>query len=107
MKKRPELSGEHLAPTEASNDNDQNYRRDLPVQNLKSTSAACEPALDYTAEHIRALRTRLQLTRNIFAACLNISESTLQKWEYGEKRPKGAALRLISIIDRKGIDVLL
>ncbi len=77
------------------------------MQTLTSTSSACEPALDYTAEHIRALRTRLQLTRNIFAACLNISESTLQKWEYGEKRPKGAALRLISIIDRKGIDVLL
>jgi putative transcriptional regulator len=106
MTKRPGQSGAHPSSNEEATDN-QNYRRDQPVQNLKSTSAACEPALDYTAEHIRALRTRLQLTRNIFAACLNISESTLQKWEYGEKRPKGAALRLISIIDRKGIDVLL
>jgi putative transcriptional regulator len=106
MTKRPGQSGAHPSPNEEAKNN-QNYRRDQLVQNLKSTSAACEPALDYTAEHIRALRTRLQLTRNIFAACLNISESTLQKWEYGEKRPKGAALRLISIIDRKGIDVLL
>jgi putative transcriptional regulator len=77
-----------------------------PVKPLVSTSAVCGPASDYSAEHIKALRMRLQLTRNIFAACLNISESTLQKWEYGEKRPKGAALRLISLIDRKGIDVL-
>lgn len=82
------------------------YSTFTSTKSLTSTSPVCGPASDYSAEHIKALRLRLQLTRNIFAACLNISESTLQKWEYGEKRPKGAALRLISIIDRKGIDVL-
>jgi putative transcriptional regulator len=32
--------------------------------------------------------------------------STVQKWENGEKKPSGAALRLLSVIDRKGLEVL-
>jgi DNA-binding transcriptional regulator YiaG len=42
----------------------------------------------------------------VFAAYLNASISTVQKWEIGEKKPSGAAARLLSVIERKGLEVL-
>jgi len=30
----------------------------------------------------------------------------VQKWENGEKKPTGTALRLLSVIERRGLDVL-
>jgi putative transcriptional regulator len=37
---------------------------------------------------------------------LNISISTVQKWEIGEKNPSGIALKLLNIVERKGLEVL-
>ena len=34
------------------------------------------------------------------------SLSTVQKWEIGEKRPSGPSLKLLDVIERKGIDAL-
>ena len=42
----------------------------------------------------------------MFAAYLNTSVSTVQKWEIGEKKPSGPALRLLDIVDRKGVKAL-
>jgi putative transcriptional regulator len=33
--------------------------------------------------------------------------STVQKWEIGEKRPGGTALKLLDLIERKGLDAVL
>jgi len=37
---------------------------------------------------------------------LNTSISTVQKWEIGEKRPSGPSLKLLNVIQRKGIAAL-
>lgn len=64
------------------------------------------PPTQYSADEIRLLRERLHISQAVFAAYLNASLSTVQKWETGQKKPSGAALRLLSVIDRKGLDVL-
>jgi putative transcriptional regulator len=38
------------------------------------------------------------------ASILNTSLSTIQKWEIGDKRPAGPSLKLLSILDRKGLE---
>jgi len=38
---------------------------------------------------------------------LNTSLSTVQKWEIGEKHPSGPSLKLLNILDRKGIEALI
>jgi putative transcriptional regulator len=53
------------------------------------------------------LREKLRVSQGVFAAYLNASLSTVQKWENGEKKPSGAALRLLSVIERRGLDVLV
>ena len=75
-------------------------------QTLRDFEAQALPPPSYTADTIRSLRERLHISQGVFAAYLNASVSTVQKWENGEKKPSGAALRLLSVIDRKGLEVL-
>jgi len=55
---------------------------------------------------IRALREQTRMSQSVFARHLNTSLSTVQKWEAGEKRPSGVALKLLDVVSRHGMDVL-
>ena len=66
-----------------------------------------EPVSTYSAEQIRSLRERYCLSQAVMAAVLNTSLSTIQKWEIGDKHPAGPSLKLLSILDRKGLDALI
>jgi putative transcriptional regulator len=62
---------------------------------------------DLTPRQIRILRGRTKLSQAVFAAFLNTSVSTVQKWEIGDKKPSGPSLKLLNLIDQKGIDALI
>lgn len=34
---------------------------------------------------------------------LNVTSSLVSKWERGEKRPSGASLKLLSLVEKKGL----
>jgi putative transcriptional regulator len=57
-----------------------------------------------TADQIRALRERAGVSQAIFARHLNVTTNLVSKWERGEKRPGGPALKLLSIIKAKGLE---
>jgi putative transcriptional regulator len=61
----------------------------------------------YDSEKIRALRDHLQLSQSVLAAILNTSLSTVRKWEIGEKHPSGPSQKLLSLLDRKGLEAVL
>jgi putative transcriptional regulator len=46
------------------------------------------------------------MSQAVFAAVLNTSVSTVQKWEIVEKRPSGPSLKLLNVIERKGVKAL-
>ena len=62
---------------------------------------------EMTPGEIRALREREHVSQAVFAAVLNTSVSTVQKWEIGEKKPGGPSLKLLSLIEKKGLAVAL
>jgi putative transcriptional regulator len=64
------------------------------------------PVPNYTANQIASLRHKLGLSQAVFAAYLNVSDRAVKKWEQGEAKPTGATLKLLSIVDRKGLDVI-
>ncbi len=76
-------------------------------QTLRDFEALAVPPPTYSAAAIRHLRENFHVSQAVFAAYLNASVSTVQKWENGEKKPSGAALRLLSVIERKGLEVLV
>ena len=71
---------------------------------MESYNALCIPPVpEYTSEQIKSLRERYQISQSVLASVLNTSLSTIQKWEIGEKHPGGPSLKLLNILDRKGL----
>ena len=58
-------------------------------------------------QKIKALREAARLSQAVFAAVLNTSVSTVQKWEVGDKKPSGPSLKLLNLIERKGLEAVL
>lgn len=58
-------------------------------------------------EQIKALREKIHVSQAVFAAVLNTSLSTVQKWEAGAKKPSGPSLKLLNLIERKGLEAVL
>jgi putative transcriptional regulator len=65
------------------------------------------PVREYSGEAIRALRNRYQVSQAVLAAMLNTSLSTVRQWEIGDKRPSGPSMKLLNLLDRKGLQALL
>lgn len=55
---------------------------------------------------IKFLRMSLQVSQPVFARYLNTSESTVEKWESGAKRPSGMALKLLAVVKKHGLKAL-
>ncbi len=64
--------------------------------------ACLVPATPLQADEIKALREAQLVSQPIFASYLNVSTNLVSDSERGKKRPGGPALRLLSIIQRKG-----
>ena len=60
-----------------------------------------------TGARIRILRKRTKMSQAVFARCLNLTVGYVSQLERGTKRPTGAALALLNVIERKGIEALL
>jgi putative transcriptional regulator len=61
---------------------------------------------DLLPDDIRALREREKASQAVFASYLNVTTNLVSKWERGQKRPSGAALKLLSIVKAKGLEAL-
>jgi putative transcriptional regulator len=54
-------------------------------------------------EQIKALRIREHISQPVFARYLNVSKNLVSDWERGVKKPGGPALRLLTVIQHKGL----
>lgn len=57
-------------------------------------------------KEIKRIRESARVSQPVFARYLNTSESTVQKWEAGTKRPSGMALKLLAVVEKHGLKVL-
>lgn len=61
------------------------------------------PVRSLTPDEIRLLREREHVSQTVFAIYLNVSKGVISQWERGKKRPAGTSLKLLSLIDKKGL----
>lgn len=74
---------------------------------LREFDALCLPPVkEYTAIQIKRIRTKNHASQGVFAAYLNTSVSTVQKWEQGQKKPNGPSLKLLNLVAEKGLEIL-
>ena len=64
------------------------------------TSLACRIVDDPAAEHIVAIRKRMNLSRQRFADRFGLDVRAVQEWEQGRRVPDRAARVLLTVIDR-------
>lgn len=75
---------------------DKTTMRDFDEQCLSVTPT-------FTPKDIQRLREANKVSQPVFARYLNTSESTVEKWETGAKRPSGMALKLLAIVQKHGL----
>lgn len=63
-------------------------------------------APDFKPADIVRIRAKNNVSQPVFALYLNTSESTIEKWETGAKKPSGMAMRLLDVVKKHGIEVL-
>ena len=65
--------------------------------------ACLTPIRELKPEEIKAIREREHVSQTVFANYLNVTTSLVSKWERGEKKPSGASLKLLSLVEKKGL----
>ena len=80
----------------------------IDKRKMQEISSLClAPVPVYNGKKIRLLRKRYHLSQAVLAAVLNTSPSTVRQWEIGEKKPSGPSRKLLSVLDRKGLEALI
>jgi len=61
------------------------------------------PVRPLKPREIRALRLRDGASQAVFARYLNVTTGLVSQWERGEKHPRGASLKLLTIVAKNGL----
>ena len=73
-------------------------------QTMREFDDSClTPVEILSPDDIKSLRLREHLSQPVFARYLNVSRNLVSDWERGVKRPGGPALRLLTVIQKKGL----
>jgi putative transcriptional regulator len=73
---------------------------------MRGFDVSCLTPEQLEPRQIKKLRERLRVSQPVFARYLNTSESTIEKWETGAKKPSGMALKLLSVVEKHGLKML-
>ncbi len=80
----------------------------MDMQTMHHFDALCLPKLDqYDGQRIKAIREKAKVSQAVFAAYLNITPSTVKQWEQGSKKPRGTSLKLLNLVEQKGLEILM
>jgi putative transcriptional regulator len=79
----------------------------IDKQTMREFDEAClSPVHALAPDEIKAIRMREHISQPVFARYLNVSRNLVSDWERGVKKPGGPALRLLTIIQKKGLEAI-
>ncbi len=62
------------------------------------------PVLDFTPTQIKRLRKKEGVSQTVFARYLNVSSTIISQWERGLKKPGPTAAKLLSLVEKNGLE---
>ncbi len=75
---------------------------------MREFDRLCLPPIEpLEPNQIKQIRESFRVSQAVFAAALNTSVSTVQKWEIGQKRPTGTALKLLHLVQKHGLESMM
>lgn len=79
----------------------------MDKKTMKKFDKLClTPVPTFTPDEIKAIREEARVSQTVFAHYLNVRKNIISEWERGVKKPSGAALKLLSLVQTKGIEIL-
>lgn len=79
----------------------------IDKQTMREFDEGCLAELEpLTPEEIRSIREREHISQPVFARYLNVSKGLVSDWERGVKKPGGPALRLLSVVQKRGLEAI-
>ena len=74
---------------------------------MRRFDASCLTVVeDLSPKEIAAIRERAGVSQGVFACYLNVPSTLVSQWERGERRPTGAAVKLLSLVKHKGLEAI-
>jgi putative transcriptional regulator len=61
---------------------------------------------DLSPADIVEVRKQAGVSQAVMAGFLNVAVNTVSQWERGERRPTGAALKLLHVVKARGLEVM-
>lgn len=79
----------------------------VDAKTMRDFDVSClTPVEELSPEEIVQLRKRAGVSQAVFASYLNVTVSLVSQWERGEKHPRGPSLKLLSLVQKKGLDTV-
>ncbi|MCC7017079.1 MAG: DNA-binding transcriptional regulator [Rhodospirillales bacterium] len=79
----------------------------MDKRTMKAFDEIClTPVKELSPDQIRAIRLREKASQAVFARYLNVTTGLVSQWERGEKRPRGASLKLLTLVAKNGLQAV-
>ena len=79
----------------------------MSKRTMRTFDEMCRTAAEEMApENIRALRRRENASLTLFVRHLNMTPELVSQWARGQKRPRGASPKLLTLVAKKGLSAV-
>lgn len=80
----------------------------IDIATMREFDAFCVSEIhELSATKIKKIRLCAGISQAVFAKIINVSVAAIKQWERGERKPSGAALKLLNLVEEKGLEVVL
>jgi len=79
----------------------------MPAKTMREFDVLClTPVKELSAKEIAKVRQEAGVSQAVFASYLNVTVGLVSKWERGEKHPQGPSLKLLTLVQKKGLEAI-
>jgi putative transcriptional regulator len=80
----------------------------INMATMREFDALCIAQIhELSASKIKKIRRYAGVSQAVFAKIINVSVAAIRQWERGERKPSGAALKLLNLVEAKGLEAVL
>ncbi len=78
------------------------------ITTMREINALClSETHELSPAGIKKIRRGAGVSQAVFAKIINVSVAAIKQWERGERKPSGAALKLLNLVEAKGLGTIL
>ena len=79
----------------------------IDAKTMRNFDALCLASVQkLSAQEIAEVRRKAGVSQAVFASYLNVTVGLVSQWERGEKQPRGPSLKLLALVQKKGLDAI-